>query len=157
MEAALDALIADAAKRPHRRSVIVIEGFVVFQHASFVHRSHVKFFVSASEATCRERRMKTTKVPADYWDLLVWTSFLQYGQLPPTDGAGGIDAARCFDSNATSAEAIAAQAIAAVEAIARVAVRPFRDADFEQVAATFLECEPARALGIALNSDKLYV
>lgn len=159
MEAELDGLIAtaNAAGRPHRRPVIVIEGFVVFQHAPFVHRSHVKFFVSASETTCRERRMKTTRVEENYWEQLVWPCYLQYGQLPPGDCAGSMHAAHCFDSNATSSDAIAAQAIAVVEAIARVAVRPFRDSDFEQVAATFLECEPARALGIALYSDKLYV
>jgi hypothetical protein len=159
METELDGLIAmaNAASRPHRRPVIVIEGFVVLQHAPFVHRSHVKFFVSASEATCRERRMKTTRVEEAYWEELVWPCYLQYGQLPPGHCAGGMHAVHCFDSNVTSADVIAAQAIAVVEAIARVAVRPFRDTDFEQVAATFLECEPARALGIALHSDKLYV
>ncbi|XP_059163126.1 nicotinamide riboside kinase 1-like [Physella acuta] len=60
-------------------SVLVIEGFLIFNHSKLSSLMDYKYFIQINQETCKERRIKRVYVPPDppsYFENYVWPMYL---------------------------------------------------------------------------------
>jgi uridine kinase len=64
MESDLNELIKQTTTMPslpdRKPRIVIMEGFVLFHHRPLFERCDIRFFVSASEPVCKERRLRTS-------------------------------------------------------------------------------------------------
>lgn len=60
-----------------RRNVLFVEGFLLFINSEVVDLFDRKIFISISRETCHKRRQSTTPVPEDYFEQILWPSYLE--------------------------------------------------------------------------------
>ncbi|XP_059174084.1 nicotinamide riboside kinase 1-like [Physella acuta] len=61
-------------------SVLVIEGFLIFNHSKLSSLMDYKYFIQINQETCKERRIKRVYVPPDppgYFENYVWPMYLE--------------------------------------------------------------------------------
>jgi uridine kinase len=61
-----------------KREVGIAEGFLLFAHAEVLRELDVKIFLSISKEVCYQRRMSTKRVSEEYFEKVLWPSYLRY-------------------------------------------------------------------------------
>ena len=63
---------------PKQRSVGIIEGFLLFAHADVLRELELKIFLNIPKEVCHQRRMTTKRVSEEYFEKILWPSYLKY-------------------------------------------------------------------------------
>lgn len=69
-------------------AVVVVEGFLLFHQnkdavtSGIIELLDVMIYLEVSKKTCKTRRMNSTVVSEEYFEMVLWPSFLKYGKLP---------------------------------------------------------------------------
>lgn len=58
------------------KNYIIAEGFLLFKQP-LCHKFDKSIFINVSKNECKERRMKTTRVPEWYFEKLIWPNYLK--------------------------------------------------------------------------------
>merc|ERR1719210_2561739 len=61
---------------------VVIEGFLLYHFETVMARCDMGLYLEIGKEECKYRRMTTKTVPEEYFEELLWPSFLSYGQPP---------------------------------------------------------------------------
>eukprot|EP00727_Mastigamoeba_balamuthi_P012790 m51a1_g8133 putative uridine cytidine kinase i (248) ;mRNA; f:220667-221470 len=75
--------VGKEAQAGGQRNVVIAEGFLLFHEGAVADGGMLwewsrMIFVAAPEGVCRERRMRTTRVPESYWRDVVWPCYRRY-------------------------------------------------------------------------------
>jgi len=72
--------------------VLLVEGFQAFHDPSLVSEMDLQLWLDVREGTARERRMRTSPVPPDYFEGAIWKEHVAYRQRVLGGGVVMIDA-----------------------------------------------------------------
>ncbi|XP_076060275.1 nicotinamide riboside kinase 1 [Oratosquilla oratoria] len=70
-----------APESPHKRQILLVEGFTLYEHKELEELCDLKFFFTLNKEDCWERRRYRTYEPPDpegYFDLCVWPMYEQH-------------------------------------------------------------------------------
>ena len=88
-------ILAAQSSKPTGKSVIILEGILIFNHQEVRELCDVKHFITLEKQICWERRQKRTYDPPDvpgYFEHVVWPYYLKnLGEIRPLDDVHYID------------------------------------------------------------------
>eukprot|EP01126_Amoeba_proteus_P036842 TRINITY_DN3769_c0_g1_i6.p1 TRINITY_DN3769_c0_g1~~TRINITY_DN3769_c0_g1_i6.p1 ORF type:complete len:139 (-),score=18.35 TRINITY_DN3769_c0_g1_i6:110-526(-) len=69
-----------AGRKFGSKSVIIVEGFLLYSHPPLIERLDKKLYITVDKATCYKRRQNTNPVPIHYFENVLWPEFLKHNQ-----------------------------------------------------------------------------
>ncbi len=62
------------------RKILIIEGFLLFTYPAIINQCHALCFLHIDKALCKDRRQRTTTVPDDYFERVLWPSYCTHNK-----------------------------------------------------------------------------